>query len=425
VAVNPTSNYLEAVSETEDRARDAGANVAQQRQSESALFRAFPQLIGRVPWLPLGRFPTRVERIEGLTGARVELWVKRDDESGVVYGGNKVRKLEFLLAEARARGAARVLTLGGIGSHHVLATAIYGRELGIPVDAVVFPQPVTAHVRQQILAGAAAGAQLAATRGYAGVPLAVWRRRRRPGTSWIASGGSSPTGTLGYVSAGLELLEQIARGELPPPDVIYVALGSCGTAAGLLVGLRGAPSLAGLDAEVVGVRVVDRVVCNARATHRLAARTAALLPPAGAGSLERTMGVREWFNQSILPSRNQQEADDQMLNQSIAPSSRGPRLRVEHGFFGGRYGLATGEADAAVARAASVGLRLEPTYTGKALAALLADADAGRLDGKRVLFIDTFNSVDLAPLIESGPGVAALPARLRRYFPAGDRVRRD
>ena len=77
-------------------------------------------------------------------------------------------------------------------------------------------------------------------------------------------------GSLGWVSAGLELLEQIGRGELPRPDVIYVALGSCGTAAGLLVGLAGAPSLPRLDARVVGVRVVDRVVSNEHATRRLA-----------------------------------------------------------------------------------------------------------------------------------------------------------
>ena len=72
--------------------------------AEPALFRAFPSLAGRVPWMPLGRFPTPVARVEGLVPASVELWIKHDDQSGPVYGGNKVRKLEFLLAEAAARG---------------------------------------------------------------------------------------------------------------------------------------------------------------------------------------------------------------------------------------------------------------------------------------------------------------------------------
>jgi D-cysteine desulfhydrase len=205
--------------------------------------------------------------------------------------------------------------------------------------------------------------------------------------AWISSGGSSPIGSLGYVSAGLELLEQVARNELPRPDVIYVSLGSCGTAAGLLVGLAGAPSLPRFapDVRVVGVRVVDRLVSNERLTRKLAAQTAALLAARGA----------QWFNHLSLPP-----------------------FAVEHRFFGGAYGRSTPAADDAVARAAAVGLALEPTYTGKALAALLADAADGLLDGRRVLFIDTYSSVDLAPLLADGPGLAALPRALRRHFAA-------
>jgi 1-aminocyclopropane-1-carboxylate deaminase/D-cysteine desulfhydrase-like pyridoxal-dependent ACC family enzyme len=250
----------------------------------------------------------------------------------------------------------------------------------------VFPQPVNDHVREQMLADVAVGATLWPTRGYLGVPWRVWRRRRAPDTAWITSGGSSAVGSLGYVSAGHELLEQIAVAELPRPDVIYVALGSCGTAAGLLVGLAGSPSLPRLDATLVGVRVVDRAVSNERVTRRLAARTARLLGNSG----------EDWFNHLTLP-----------------------RLRVEHGFFGGAYGRSTAQADEAVERAALAGLRLEPTYTGKAMAALLADADAGRLEGKRVLFIQTYNGVDLAPLVAGGPGPAGLPPRLRSHFGAG------
>ncbi|MGZ3407456.1 MAG: 1-aminocyclopropane-1-carboxylate deaminase/D-cysteine desulfhydrase [Polyangia bacterium] len=354
--------------------------------AEPALFRAFPALAQSVPWMALGRFPTPVARVEGLVPGPVELWVKRDDESGVAYGGNKVCKLEFLLAEARARGARRLVTLGAIGSHHVLATAIYGRQAGFAVDAVVFPQPLTAHVREQMLADVAAGATLHPTSGYLGVPLAVWRGRRASDAAWIPSGGSSPIGSLGYVSAGLELLEQSARGELPRPDVVYVALGSCGTAAGLLVGLAGAPSLPRLDARLVGVRVVDRLVSNARVTRALAARTAALLAARG----------EHWFDQFTPPP-----------------------FTVEHRFFGGGYGRATAASDDAVARAAAAGLLLEPTYTGKAMAALLADAASGALDGKRVLFLNTYSSVDLTSLLAGGPGVGGLPRALQRYFDAG------
>jgi 1-aminocyclopropane-1-carboxylate deaminase/D-cysteine desulfhydrase-like pyridoxal-dependent ACC family enzyme len=349
-----------------------------------ALFRSFSRLAESVPWMSLGRFPTRVERIEGLVSPKVELWVKRDDESGTRYGGNKVRKLEFLLGEARAKGVLRLATLGAVGSHHVLATAIYGHAAGFAVDAVVFPQPVTPHVRDQIVADVASGATLWPVRTLLGVPWKVHRLKRDAAAYWIAPGGSSPVGTLGYVSAGLELLEQTEAGLLPRPDVIFVALGSCGTAAGLLVGLGGAPSLAGFQGELVGVRVVDRIVCNESATRRLAARTAALLSARG----------EDWFNQS-----------------------RAPTFCVEHEWFGGAYGRPTFAGENAVARAAAVGLRLEPTYTGKTMAALLAAADSGALDGKRVLFVHTYNSVDLSALVDGAGGPARLPAGLRRYFP--------
>jgi len=338
--------------------------------------------------MPLGRYPTPVQRVRGLVSDRVELWVKRDDLTAEAYGGNKVRKLEFLIAEARAQGKTRLATLGAIGSHHVLATAIHGAAAGLAVDAIVFPQPITEHVRKQVLADLAAGARLQPTRGYLGVPAAVWRARRAPGTYWVAAGGSSVTGTLGYVSAALELGEQIARGELPRPDLVYVALGSNGTAAGLYAGLWGEPPL-----ELVAVRVTDRVISGAGAVRRLARgaerRLAALL------------GVR---------SLSELEAP------SPTRSGRAPSLRVVHDQFGGRYGRSTPAADEAVARAAAAGLTLEPTYTGKCMAALLADDAAGRLDGKRVLFVNTYSGADLGPLVARAPAPSALPPLLRRLF---------
>src|SRR5690349_596563 len=98
--------------------------------------------------MALGRFPTRVERVDGILPPAVELWVKREDESGTLYGGNKVRKLEFLFGDARARGCTRLETFGGWGAHHVLATALYGAQAGFRVGATLVPQPLDGHVRQ-------------------------------------------------------------------------------------------------------------------------------------------------------------------------------------------------------------------------------------------------------------------------------------
>jgi len=88
------------------------------------------------------------------------LWVKCDDRSGPLYGGNKPRKLEFLLGEARRRGRRSVLTFGGIGTHHGLATAICARQAGLRTILVLIPQPVTDHVRRNLLLDHAYGAEL-------------------------------------------------------------------------------------------------------------------------------------------------------------------------------------------------------------------------------------------------------------------------
>lgn len=346
------------------------------------LFRHYPSLVDRVPWHPLGNFPTLLVPAAGFLSRGSELWLKRDDRSAALYGGNKVRKLEFLLADALRRRVPKLVTTGAWGSHHVLATALYGRALGFAVEAIVFPQPLTTAVRETLLLDAAAGASLVPAASYAELPLRIAAARMKRGIGWIPPGGSSPLGTLGYVSAGLELAQQWRGTTVPAPDVIYLALGSCGTAAGLGLGL----ALAGWKGSIVGVRVVDNIVASYRAVRRLAQGALRLLRRAG-------LEAEGWEDE--------------------------PRLTVEHQFFGGAYGRALPEAERTMARAAEIGLSLESTYTGKAFAALLAHAEDGRLDGKRVLFLDTYSSVDLSALRARSlePDVrAGLPASLHRLF---------
>jgi D-cysteine desulfhydrase len=338
----------------------------------NALFHAFPALAPRLRSLPLGEFPTPVERLPAL-----DIWVKRDDRSGAPYGGNKVRKLEFLLADAVARGARRIVTLGAFGSHHLLATTVYGRRAGLEVCGLVWPQPSTEHARDTLLLSVGAGACLHPVRNLAVVPFAmavVGRRHHHDRCVFIPPGGSSPLGALGYVVAALEVAEQVRVGVLPPPDAIYVPFGSGGTAAGLAVGLR----LAKFEnTRVFAVRVFDRLFAHARGLAWLANRTAALLRAAGG------------------PDAGHFRARD---------------FEVVQDQFGGAYGCATPAARAALASAASCGLELETTYTAKALAAVLA-----RPKGTgRVLFWDTFSSAPLddrprAPL-------DALPAGVQRML---------
>ncbi len=100
-----------------------------------------------LPHVPLATTPTPVERSRALSEALgSDVWVKRDDLTGTRYGGNKVRKLEYLLADAMDRRADTIVTTGAAGSHHVLATSIYGRQLGLDVHGLLVPQPKTPHV---------------------------------------------------------------------------------------------------------------------------------------------------------------------------------------------------------------------------------------------------------------------------------------
>jgi 1-aminocyclopropane-1-carboxylate deaminase/D-cysteine desulfhydrase-like pyridoxal-dependent ACC family enzyme len=338
----------------------------------NALFHAIPALERHLRWSPLGALPTPVERLPALG-----VWVKRDDLSGALYGGNKVRKLEFLLADAAGRGARRIVTLSAFGSHHLLATALYGKQAGLEVCGLVCPQPSTEHARDTLLLSAGAGACLHPVCNLAAVPVALAVAARRHGDGvrvFIPPGGSSPLGALGYVAAAFELAEQVQAGALPRPDAIYLPLGSGGTTAGLAVGMR-LTKLEGV--RLLAVRAYDRLLANTHHLAWLANRTAALIRAAGGPDAGR------------FRARDFDLIDDQ---------------------FGSGYGRATPAAQAAHAVAAHWGLRVETTYTAKALAAVLARP---RRRGQ-VVFWNTYSSVPL----EGRPraAIAALPAGLRRML---------
>jgi 1-aminocyclopropane-1-carboxylate deaminase/D-cysteine desulfhydrase-like pyridoxal-dependent ACC family enzyme len=195
--------------------------------------------------VPVGKFPTRIERAG-------DFWVKREDESGDLFGGNKVRKLEYVFAEARARGAKTLVTFGSLGSSHVAATASYAPRFGFEVEALLFPEPMTERVKRNREIIAASGARVRQLRSVAEVFPHRARAKARRDAFWIAGGGSSVAGAIGWVSGALEILHQVRTGEAPRPAAVYVALGSGATFAGLAWGLRGEPRI-----EVVGVEVVE------------------------------------------------------------------------------------------------------------------------------------------------------------------------
>jgi 1-aminocyclopropane-1-carboxylate deaminase/D-cysteine desulfhydrase-like pyridoxal-dependent ACC family enzyme len=214
----------------------------------------------------LGCFPTPVEPVPELArllGLR-SFFVKRDDISGCAYGGNKVRKLEFLLGQALAESRRAVITFGAVGSNHVRATAVYGGQLGLQVHAVLAPQLSTPYLEANLLADREAGAHLhfvdsmsqALRRGAELRDEITLRDGVEPFV--IPFGGTNARGTIGFVNAAIELHGQIEAGALPEPDFVYLPYGSTGTASGLAIGL----AAVGLRTCVVGVRVVPAEATN-------------------------------------------------------------------------------------------------------------------------------------------------------------------
>jgi len=222
-----------------------------QGKQHPEIFKVFPSLEGKLPWVPLCDFPTPVHRLKRIGHAN--LWIKRDDLSSPLYGGNKVRKLEFILAKAKQKNKTHIVTCGGIGTHHGLATALFGSRMGFKTSILLFDQPVTKSVRQNLLLLQKYDARLIYRKTLlrAMVDFYLFQRIHHPRAYFLYPGSSNTTGTIGYVNAVFELKNQIEQGLIPQPDVVFCPVGSNGTQAGLYLGMR----LAGLPAEVIGVRV--------------------------------------------------------------------------------------------------------------------------------------------------------------------------
>ena len=314
-------------------------------QEDRALFARLPRLADLVPFVPLADgLPTPVDRVSD------RFWVQRDDLTDSRYGGNKVRKLEHLLAIAARRGGP-VLTAGATGSHHVVATAVHAARLGLAVEAVRFPQPATDHAEEMAARSAALGVRSTQAPSSTVMPFVLARRwavLAPTGATLITPGGSTPIGVLGYVGAGLELADRFAAEGWDEPDDVVVALGSGGSSVGLALGL----ALAGWrHATVVAVRVADRIVTNRPVLRGI------------------EVGVR-----SVLA-----------LGGGLPPAAR---WTIDGGWFGPGYGHPTPAGTGAAERAAALGIRSEPTYTAKALAAAFERLDAGR----RVVFLQTLSA---------------------------------
>ncbi len=280
----------------------------------------------------LGSGPTPVRPLDLDLG--VETWLKDESVFGDGdWGGNKVRKLEWIIPEAQRRGVSTLFTVGGIGTHWGLACALYAGRHGLETVLGLVDQPVDDHVREQLARLEASGAKLYRFASPLRLKLAAPYLLARHRPWYLPAGGSNAFGTLAYVDVALEIAEQVASGDLPEPATIVVPVGSGGTVTGLMLGLR----MAGLDTAVLGVVVNDMIRLDAPAMARLATKTTKLLTERGAAD---------------VPVLSEGDFD----------------LRPD--WLGAMYGDPTPASMAEVDRAAAEGLALEPVYTGKALAAV-------------------------------------------------------
>jgi D-cysteine desulfhydrase len=304
--------------------------------------------------LTLCHAPTPIWRnraLDALLG--FELWVKRDDMTSGASAGNKLRKLEYLLADAVSQGATTVITCGGAQSNHARATALAARELGLGASLVLRTADPTQPPSStgNLLLDRLAGAELRfvtpeqyrdRTAVMAEVARELSARGEHPYV--IPEGGSNGLGAFGYVNAIAELAEQQDAGDLPEGlELVAVACGSGGTAAGVALGLGQFPGVA--------ARAVAFAVCDDRGHFE--------------ALTSRIIGEARTLDAS-LPSPGPLEIDDR--------------------FKGPAYGVASADQLAFIVRVARVsGLVLEPSYTGKALFGL------SRLSPKpaRALFVHT------------------------------------
>lgn len=311
------------------------------------------------PHLRLAHLPTPLEPLPRLSKALGGpfIWAKRDDATGLALGGNKVRKLEYLLADAVARGCDMVLTIGATQSNHCRQTAAAAARIGINCEVVLeqrFPDwPEAYQVGGNRQLNELFGAQVEECPRGTDMDAALAQRSqywteqgRQPYV--IPLGGSSVVGSLGYRTAAVELLRQADDADFAPREIVH-ATSSGGTQAGLLAGI----ALRRRDVPVLGISA------GAPQPH-----LAPIVSQLAAGVLDH-IGV------------DRTVADEQVV--------------VDDGYVGEGYGIPTPEAQEAIAFCAQQeGLLLDPVYTGKAMAGLIDHVAQGRYSlSDHVVFLHT------------------------------------
>ncbi len=316
-------------------------------------------IISQQPRVRLGEWPTPLVKLERMSQQLgVELFMKRDELSGIALGGNKTRKMEFVLADAIAKGYTDVLTAGPRTSNHTMMTAMACRRLGLRCHCVVAGEPPDFYEGNLLLLKYL-GASLAFLpidvinpdpADLARLEAVMQRVQAETGAYLIPPGGTMPIAEFGYMNAVLEIAEQCG-GDLPF-DAIFVAYGTGGTATGIVLGQAVAGFRVPVYAVAVGARQAVETL-RERDLHGLVEHMAA----------ELRLDVRH----------------------------ARPPVHEVFGYAESGYAVPTAGADAAIKMLASLeGYFLDPVYTAKAFDAMVDMIRSGQIaPGSRILFVHT------------------------------------
>jgi D-cysteine desulfhydrase len=373
-------------------------------------FECWPELESSLGFLALGDFPTPIERLDriapGALGLGGETYVKRDDASSPIYGGNKVRTLEALLGQARREGKDTIVATGAYGSNHSVATVLHARRAGFRSGVALFPQPLSATAAANLRVSATLADEVTDLLHWSTLPLFIWRRERAsrrdgPGAFVMRPGGAVPRGCLGFMSAGLELARQVEQGLMPPPDEVIIALGSTCSTAGLLVGMRLAARLGiGWGRRGSGQGSASTVAGPLLGPRLVAVR----VTPWPVTSPVRILNLARAASTWLYELTGRREFD-------LSRAELARHLVVDGSQLGRGYGRPTPAGLAAIERLAPFSAVLDTTYAAKSAAGLLERAARGPAVR---LFWSTKSG---APLPEvSAEALAQAPPRMRRWL---------
>ena len=345
------------------------------------LFSQYPVIKKQLNPQAFACLPTPVKALPELAS---NAWLKQDDLTHPDYGGNKIRKLDFVLADIQRKNKKHVITFGATGTNAGVATAMMCHRNKLKCTVYLFQQPLSQTVKDNLALMQAYGAELIYCGSLLKTVLSFYcsRHRLKSESYFLWAGCSNSVATFAYINAAFELKQQIEQGKLPEPEHIIVPVGSCSTLAGLTLGVQ----LAKLNSKVVGIRVAPAYLGP--------------FPACTSGEVNKVI----------------KQAAKQMKKWGIKEIGSVPSCQFSNKYYGNGYGIATRESQRAVEQFKALGIKLENTYSGKAGAAFIEQLNGSQ---QPQLFWQTFNSANTLSKIKSsitGTPISSLSTALKDYL---------